>query len=130
MDHYTLIKGIHFIGAFAALSFVIVRAMPLFVDNTWSKDSDTANKIRVACHHTSYTIVVASGLWMWWKYLQFGLKFWLLAKIILFAVLLSASAKAFTRRKEVPVAQRKAGIILAVIAMLIMFALAVFKPMG
>lgn len=127
MDHDQLIKLLHIVFAISAFAFLIIRALPILSQRDWQQKSTTSNKILIGAQHLSYSIIVLSGLWLLWAS-KVEIQTWFYAKIILFFVILSATAKAFTRKKEILLVQRQAGLVIAIIAFFALFGLIMLKP--
>ncbi|GAA5012335.1 SirB2 family protein [Acinetobacter puyangensis] len=123
-----IFKFVHIIMAYAAFTFLLLRAFPILIQSRWQEKSTTSNKIFVALQHLSYSILVLSGLWLLWK-INFQFEAWFYAKIILFVVVLSASAKAFKRRPDMLLIQRQAGLTIAIVAYFAIFGLVLLKPL-
>lgn len=122
-----MIVLIHLIFAILAFSILLLRAYPVLIEKNWQHTSNTTHKILVAIQHSSYSILVLSGLWLLWSN-QFAVQPWFYAKIILFFVILSASAKAFKRKQEISLVQRQAGLVIAIIAFCALFGMMILKP--
>lgn len=118
---------VHIIAAYSAFIFLLLRAFPILIQGRWQEKSTMSNKILVALQHSSYSILVLSGLWLLWT-IHFQVEAWFYAKIILFVVVLSASAKAFKRHADILLIQRQAGLFLAIVAYFAIFGLVLLKP--
>lgn len=98
---------------FAALTVLVFLGQVYWV---WASKPMPNNKLPKAFtigSHIVYTGVVAFGLALLIKLPV--LPYWLLAKIVLFAVMMSASFKAF--RASTTLAQRKTGLFVASVAL-------------
>lgn len=102
------------VGLFALQSFFVWQQKPL----------PKAIKI---LGHISYALVILFGLHLLFK-LPGIYPHWLLAKIVLFFVALSATFK--SQRQTAELAQRKTGIYIAAVAYIALLGLIVIKPAG
>lgn len=127
MDQHLLIKIIHMSIASLVFILLIVRAFPVLILKKWTVERTVSNKIIVGLQHFSYSVLILSGLWLLWDN-QFQVEMWFYAKVILFLVILSASFKAFSRKSERLLVQRQAGLVIAIVAFLALFALIGIKP--
>ncbi len=125
MDYAVLI--IHTICAYVIFGVILIRAFPIVMQKKWSEHSTLINKVFVAIQHLGYSILIVSGLYLLSRP-EFEAGAWFYAKIILFFVMLSASIKAFQRKKQIPLVQRQAGLVIAIIAFCAIFALVFVKP--
>lgn len=117
---------LHAICAYAILILLLSRAFPVLVQGKWQEKNSVSYKMLVGVQHLGYSILVLSGLWLLWQR-NFQIESWFYAKIILFLVVLSASAKAFKRRDDILLVQRRAGLVIAIFAYCCIFALLFFK---
>lgn len=88
----------------------------------------TLTKAFKGASHAIYTLLVVSGLYLFWKIYQVaGFQAWAVAKIILLVVAVSAVIKAMRPSTALP--QAKAGFLIAGVAYVGIVFLAVAKPM-
>lgn len=127
MDSHLIIKILH--ASFASLAFIVllVRGYPILIQKNWQFKRNPSHKILVGIQHLSYSILVLSGLWLLWSN-QFNIQPWFYAKIILFFVILSASAKAFKSGQEILLVQRQAGVAISIVAFCALLGLVILKP--
>lgn len=86
------------------------------------------NKAFKGASHAVYTMLVASGLYMFWQLYQVaGFQAWAFAKLILLIMAVSASIKAL--RPATALSQAKAGFLVAGVAYVGIVWLAIAKPM-
>lgn len=126
MDSHFVIKMLHASFALAAFVVLLVRGYPVLSRRS-DLDVPRPHKAVNALQHISYSILVLSGLWLLWLK-RFHVEPWFYAKIVLFIVILSASAKAFKKTPEILPVQRQAGIVIAALAFCALFALIIIKP--
>lgn len=127
MDQHLIIKIMHMSIASLVFILLIVRAFPVLILKKWTVERTVSNKIIVGLQHLSYSVLILSGLWLLWDN-QFQVEMWFYAKVILFLVILSASMKAFSRKSERLLVQRQAGLVIAIVAFIALFALIGIKP--
>lgn len=127
MDQQLIIKIIHMSCASAVFLLLLARALPLLAKKSDSDTPVTSNKILIVLQHLGYSILVLSGLWLLWAK-NFAVQPWFYAKIILFVVILSSTTKAFKRQDGILLVQRKAGLVIAIVAFLALFGLIMLKP--
>ena len=127
MDQHLIIKIMHMSIASLVFILLIVRAFPILILKKWTVERTVSNKIIAGLQHFSYSVLILSGLWLLWDN-QFQVEMWFYAKVILFLVILSASFKAFSRKSARLLVQRQAGLVIAIVAFLALFALIGIKP--
>ncbi|TEU24170.1 invasion protein expression up-regulator SirB [Alkanindiges illinoisensis] len=125
MDSHLILKIIHMtFGSLALISFLI-RAALLF-RAPQNQPAKAGRIVLVALQHLSFTVLVLTGMVLLYQN-QFVVQPWFYGKIILFVVILSATIKAFGKR-DMSLAQRKAGAFVAAIAFAGLLTLVVLKP--
>lgn len=125
MDSHLILRIIHMTFGSLALIAFLIRAVILF----WAPQNQpgkTSRIVLVAMQHLSFTVLVITGMVLLYQN-QFVVQPWFYGKIILFLVILSASNKAFGKR-ELSLAQRKAGAFVAGIAFAGLLTLVIWKP--
>lgn len=127
MDQHLVIKIIHMSCASAVFLLLLARAIPLLSKKSDHETPITSNKILIGLQHLGYSILVLSGIWLLWAK-DFVVQPWFYAKVILFVVILSSTAKAFKRKEGILLVQRKAGLVIAIVAFLALFGLIILKP--
>ena len=127
MDQHLLIKIVHMSLASAVFLLLIARALPVLIKKTNEQVNPASNKMLIGLQHLSYSILVLSGAWLLWNK-NFDVQPWFYAKVVLFFVILSATTKAFKRDDNILLVQRKAGLVIALVAFIALFALIIIKP--
>lgn len=127
MEWNIYIKYLHICAAAIVFLFLTIRSYPILIQGQWQETSTSRNKIIVGCQHLGYSFLILTGLWLA-SAETFHAAPWFYAKIILFLVMLSASIKAFNRRKVIPISQRRAGLTIAFIAFFALLSLVLIKP--
>ncbi len=125
MDSHLILKIIHMTFGSLALITFLIRAALLF-RTPQNQPAKAGRIVLVALQHLSFTVLVLTGMVLLYQN-QFVVKPWFYGKIILFVVILSATIKAFSKR-DMSLAQRKAGAFVAAIAFAGLLTLVVLKP--
>lgn len=127
MDIQLLIKIVHMTLASLLIVVVLVRTLTLFVGVQGEQPNPVARKLLVALQHFAVTFIAITGLIA--LYLKdFVVQPWFYAKVVLFLVMLSALMKAFKKDPQVLLVQRRAGMILAILALACLIGLVIIKP--
>lgn len=117
-------KHLHMLMAVITLIIFAYQALQVF-----SGKSGRLSKGLMIATHIIYTILVVTGLMVLLPILKFiAFPHWLIAKIVLLVVAISATIKA--TRPTVQNNQAKAGIFVALIAYIGILSLAFIKPMN
>lgn len=127
MDTHLMIKIIHMSSAALAMLVFVLRAFTLFVGTQNQQPNPKGRVAFVAMQHLSYTLLVITGVTLLVMN-QFQVQTWFYAKILLFFVLLSSQIKAYKKDESILLAQRRAGLILGVIAFVSIIGLIMIKP--
>lgn len=113
MKHLHMLVAVITIACFCYSSFCILKGKQV-------------GKAYMAVTHSLYAVLVGSGLYLLWVLSQVaGVQHWAYAKLVLLVVAVSAMIKA---RKSKALAQAKAGILVAFVALAGILLLAVAKP--
>lgn len=113
MKHLHMLVAVITIACFCYSSFCILKGKQV-------------GKVYMAVTHSLYAVLVGSGLYLLWLLSQVaGVQHWAYAKLVLLVVAVSAMIKA---RKSKALAQAKAGILVAFVALAGILFLAVAKP--
>lgn len=127
MDIQLLIKIVHMTLASLLIVVVLARTLTLFVGVQGEQPNPVARKLLVALQHFAVTFIAITGLIA--LYLKdFVVQPWFYAKVVLFLVMLSALVKAFKKDPQVLLVQRRAGMILAILALASLIGLVIIKP--
>lgn len=128
MDIQLLIKIVHMTLASLLIVVVLARTLTLFVGVQGEQPNPIARKLLVALQHFAVTFIAITGLIA--LYLKdFVVQPWFYAKVVLFLVMLSALMKAFKKDPQVLLVQRRAGMILAILALASLIGLVIIKPL-
>ena len=125
MDSHLILKIIHMTFGSLALITFLIRAALLF-RAPQNQPAKAGRIVLVALQHLSFTVLILTGMVLLYQN-QFVVQPWFYGKIILFVVILSATIKAFSKR-DMSLAQRKAGAFVAAIAFAGLLTLVVLKP--
>ena len=127
MDTQLIIKIVHMSLASLLILVVFARATTLLVGVQGEQPNPVARKLLVGLQHFSVTFVVITGLVA--LYLKdFAVEPWFYAKVVLFFVMLSSLSKVFKQDPQLLLTQRRAGMMLAVVALLSLIGLVMIKP--
>ena len=131
-----MFKIVHMTFASLAIIVFVIRTILLFwqptaIVTTSSSATRPAPKsagriVLVAMQHLAFTLLVITGLVLLYQN-NFVVQPWFYGKIILFLVVLSAVTKAFGKR-DIGIGQRKAGAMVAGIAIVGLMTLICWKP--
>ncbi len=125
MDSHLILKIIHMtFGSLALITFLIRAALLFRVPQ--NQPGKAGRIVLVALQHLSFTVLIITGMVLLYQN-QFVVQPWFYGKIILFVVILSAIIKAFSKR-DMSLAQRKAGAFVAAVAFAGLLTLVVLKP--
>ena len=127
MDMQLTVKIVHMISVTLLIGVVIARAFTLFVGVQGNQPNPVARKLFVALQHLSMTLIVLTGLTSL-VIKNFEVQSWFYAKIVLFLVLFSSLIKAYKKDDRILLVQRRAGLAIAVVALIAIIGLVVMKP--
>lgn len=115
-------KHLHILMAVLTLAIFIYQAFKVFTGS-----NGRLPKPMMIASHIIYTLLIIAGGMMTFQLAKVvGVPIWVIAKIVLFVVAISATIKA--TRPTTTAIQARAGIVIALIAYIAIVALAVFKP--
>lgn len=127
MELQLLNKIIHMSAASLIMLAVLGRAFTLFVGTQGNMPNPVARPFFVAIQHLAVTFIILTGvLGLYLK--NFAVEPWFYAKVILFLVLLSSLMKAYRKDDSIALQQRRAGLFLAVVALISIIGLVIIKP--
>lgn len=127
MEFQLLNKIIHMSAAALLVLALVSRAFTLFVGTQGNLPNPVARPFFVAIQHLALTLMVLTGVLA--LYLKdFIVEPWFYAKVILFFVLLSSVTKAYRKEDNIALAQRRAGLVLAIVALISIIGLVIVKP--
>ena len=127
MDIHLLIKIVHMSSVALLIVAFLLRGSKLL----FTKDNDLAvakgPKAFIALQHLSLTLIVLTGVTLLIMN-DLQVKPWFYAKVVLFLVMISSLIKAYKKGDGILLVQRKAGFIIAVVALAAIIALVFIKP--
>lgn len=127
METQLLVKIIHMSLASLLILVVLARTATLFVGVQAEQPNPKARKLLVGLQHFSFTFIALTGLVS--LYLKdFVVQPWFYAKIVLFLVIVSSMIKAFKADPTILLAQRRAGMGIAIMALAGLIGLVIIKP--
>lgn len=127
METQLLVKIIHMSLASLLILVVLARAATLFVGVKDQQPNPKGRKLLVGLQHFSLTFIALTGLVS--LYLKnFEVQPWFYAKVVLFLVVVSSMIKAFKADPNLLLAQRRAGMGVAIMALAGLIGLVIIKP--
>ena len=127
MDTHLLIKIIHMSSVSLAIVVLLLRATTLFVGVQNDQPNPKRRKLYVGLQHLSFSLMLVTGLILL-SLNNFQVQPWFYAKVVLFLVLFSSLIKAYKKDDRILLAQRRAGLVIAVVALIGIIGLVVIKP--
>jgi len=127
MDMQLTVKIVHMISVTLLIGVVIARAFTLFVGVQGNQPNPVARKLFVALQHLSMTLIVLTGLTSL-VIKNFEVQSWFYAKVVLFLVLFSSLMKAYKKDDSILLVQRRAGLAIAMVALMAIIGLVMVKP--
>lgn len=127
MDTQLLVKIIHMSAAGLAIVAILARAITLFVDTQGNQPNPKARVFLVALQHLVISVIALTGIIALFLK-NFDVQPWFYAKIILFLVLISSLGKAYKKDDSILLVQRRAGLFIAVVSLIVIMVLVMIKP--
>ena len=127
MEIQLLVKIMHMSVAALLILAIVLRATTLFVGTVDGQPSAKGRVAFVALQHLSLTLVALTGIVALFLK-DFQVEPWFYAKVVLFLVLVSSLIKTYRKDTSVDLAQRRAGLVLAVVALVSIIGLVIIKP--
>lgn len=127
METQLLIKIVHMSAVSLACVVILARAMTLFKGVQGNQPNPAGRTAFVALQHLSMLVIVLTGIVLL-VMKNFDVQTWFYAKVVLFLVILSSLSKAYKKEDSILLTQRRAGLFLAVVAMISILGLVMIKP--
>lgn len=127
MDMQLTVKIVHMISVTLLIGVVVARAFTLLVGVQGNQPNPVARKLFVALQHLSMTLIVLTGLTSL-VIKNFEVQSWFYAKVVLFLVLFSSLMKAYKKDDSILLVQRRAGLAIAMVALIAIIGLVMVKP--
>jgi len=127
MDMQLTVKIVHMVAVTLLIGAIIARGFTLFVGVKENQPNPVARKLLVAWQHLALMIIILTGLTSL-VIKHFEVQPWFYAKIVLFLVLLSSLIKAYKKDDRILLVQRRAGLMIAVVALIAIISLVIIKP--
>lgn len=127
MDMQLTVKIVHMIAVTLLIGAIIARGLTLFVGVKENQPNPGMRTLLVAWQHLAMTIIILTGLTSL-VIKNFEVQTWFYAKIILFLVLFSSLIKAYKKDDSILLVQRRAGLMIAVVALIAIIGLVMIKP--
>ena len=127
METQLLVKIIHMSAAGLAIVAILARALTLFIGTQGNLPNPKARIALVALQHLAITVIAFTGI-VSLVIKDFDGQPWFYAKVILSFVLVSSLAKAYKKDDSILLAQRRAGLFIAVVSLVSILILVMIKP--
>ena len=127
MDAHLAVKIVHMSSATLLIIAIIIGLITLFVGTQDNQPNPKLRKVFMALQHLSLFLIIVTGLSLLVMN-QFQVKPWFYAKIVLFLVVISSLIKAFKKDPSILLVQRRAGMVIGIIALIALFILVIIKP--
>lgn len=127
METQLLVKIIHMSAAALVIVAILARALTLFVGTQGNLPNPKARIALVALQHLAITVIALTGIVSLFIK-NFDVQPWFYAKVILFLVLVSSLGKAYKKDDSILLAQRRAGLFIAVVSLVSILILVMLKP--
>lgn len=126
MNTLLLLKILHGVGVVLLLLMLALSSRHLFRMQDEQLTAKTPRLV-IALQHSTFTLMLLTGgALLWMKHFQ--VQPWFYAKVALFVVIFSSLIKAFRRKEGILLVQRRAGIVIAWIALFAILLLVKIKP--
>lgn len=127
MDAHLMVKIIHMSTVLLLAVVLLGRGLSLWVAPQGNMPNPKGRVLLVALQHLSLSIfVLTGGILLYMK--DFQVQPWFYAKMLLFVAMLSSLIKAFSKKPEVLLLQRRAGWGIATLAFVAIIGLVLIKP--
>lgn len=127
MDAHLLTKIVHMSSATLLIVAIMIGALSLFVKTAGGQPNPKLRKFFVGLQHLSFLLIILTGVSLLVMN-QFQVKPWFYAKVVLFLVVISSLIKAFKKDQAVLMVQRRAGLLIGIVALTALFGLVMIKP--
>lgn len=127
MELHLLIKIVHMSSVALLIVVFLLRASTLLFSAERAISAVKSSKIMTALQHFSLTLIVLTGVTLLIMN-DFQVQTWFYAKVVLFLVMISSLIKAYKKDDAILMVQRKAGLIIAGVALAAIIALVIIKP--
>lgn len=127
MDVHLIIKIIHMSTVLLLALVLVGRGLSLWLAPHGNLPNPKARVLLVALQHFSVTLFLLTGVILLLMK-DFQVQPWFYAKMVLFLAMLSALIKAFSKKADVQLLQRRVGWGIATVAFLAIVALVIIKP--
>lgn len=127
METQLLVKIIHMSLASLLIVVMLGRTASLFVGTQEQQPNPKGRKLWVGLQHFSLSFIAFTGLVS--LYLKdFVVQPWFYAKLVLFFVMVSSMIKAFKKDETIALVQRRAGMVISLLALAGLLGLVIIKP--
>lgn len=127
MDTHLLIKIVHMSSASLLILAIIIGLSALFVNAQGDQPNPKVRKIFMGLQHLSLLLIILTGIALLVMN-HFQVQSWFYAKVVLFLVVISSLFKAFKKDNSISLSQRRAGLVVSVVALTALIGLIIIKP--
>lgn len=127
MDTHLLIKIVHMSSASLLILAIIIGLSALFVNAQGEQPNPKVRKIFIGLQHLSLFLITLTGIALLVMN-DFEVQPWFYAKVVLFLVVISSLFKAFKKDNSIALSQRRAGLVVSVVALTALIGLVIIKP--
>ncbi|NHB56927.1 SirB2 family protein [Acinetobacter sp. 194] len=127
MDAHLLIKIVHMSSASLLILAIVIGVYALFVGTQGDQPNPKTRKFFVGLQHFSYLLIILTGITLLFMN-HFEVKPWFYAKVVLFLVVISSLLKAFKKDTNILLTQRRAGMVIGIVALAALLSLVMIKP--
>lgn len=127
MDAHLAVKIVHMSSATLLIIAIVVGLITLYARTQDNQPNPKLRKVFMALQHLSLLLIIVTGISLLVMN-DFVVKPWFYAKVVLFLVVISSLIKAFKKDPSIVLAQRRAGMVIGIVALIALLALVVIKP--
>lgn len=127
MDAHLLTKIVHMSSATLLIIAILIGTLTLYVKTQGDQPNPKLRKVFVGLQHFSFLMIILTGVSLLVMN-QFQVAPWFYAKVVLFLVVISSLIKAFKKDPTILMVQRRAGLLIGIVALTALFGLVMIKP--
>ena len=127
MDAHLAVKIVHMSSATLLMIAIVVGLMTLYTGTQDNQPNPKLRKVFMALQHLSLLLIIVTGVTLLIMN-DLQVKPWFYAKVVLFLVVISSLIKAFKKDSSILLAQRRAGMVIGIAALIALMCLVIIKP--
>ena len=127
MDAHLAVKIVHMSSASLLIIAMVVGLMTLFTATQDNQPNPKLRKVFMGLQHLSLLLIIVTGVTLLIMN-DLQVKPWFYAKVVLFLVVISSLMKAFKKDPTILLAQRRAGMVIGIVALIALLTLVIIKP--